>query len=156
MVGAGGRPPVTPPTPDHHWASGSATGSLAERTHERKDATSTGVRHPAGPFLSVPARPGHDPNAALEPSAGDRAFRALIGMERPSLFNNTIAVSVELAEPLLTATQVAELLAVPRSSVYEYARRPTNPLPSIGIGRHRRFYRSDIESWLAELRTAAT
>jgi hypothetical protein len=98
---------VTPPTPDQPWASGTATVSLAERTHERIDATATVVRHPAGPLLSVPARPGHGPNAALEPSAGDPAFRALIGMEHPSLFNDRIAVSVEHAEPLLTAAQVA-------------------------------------------------
>jgi excisionase family DNA binding protein len=61
-------------------------------------------------------------------------------------------VGVSLDEPLMTADHVAELLALPRSSVYEYARREDHPLPSIQIGRHRRFYRSDVESWLAELR----
>jgi excisionase family DNA binding protein len=50
--------------------------------------------------------------------------------------------------PLLTAGEVAELLAVPRASVYEYARRLGDPLPSIRVGRHRRFYRSDIAAWL--------
>jgi excisionase family DNA binding protein len=60
--------------------------------------------------------------------------------------------SVALAEPLLTAEQVAYLLAVPRSSVYEYSRRLNEPLPSIRVGRHRRFHRADIERWLAELR----
>lgn len=54
-----------------------------------------------------------------------------------------------LEEPLLTATDVARLLAVPRSSVYEYARRIRDPLPCLQIGRHRRFYRSAIERWLA-------
>ncbi|QEC47892.1 helix-turn-helix domain-containing protein [Baekduia soli] len=67
--------------------------------------------------------------------------------------DETIAVSVDLTEPLLTAAQVARLLSVPRSSVYEYARRLHNPLPSIGVGRHRRFYRSDVAGWLASLRT---
>jgi excisionase family DNA binding protein len=60
--------------------------------------------------------------------------------------------SVVLDEPLLTAEQIAELLAVPRSSVYEYARRLHDPLPSIGVGRHRRFHRSDVEAWLTDLR----
>ena len=60
---------------------------------------------------------------------------------------------VTLDEPLLTADQVAGLLAVPRSSVYEYARRADDRLPSIGVGRHRRFYRSDVESWLGTLRS---
>ena len=62
------------------------------------------------------------------------------------------ALPVSLSEPLLTAAQVAALLGVPRSSVYEYARRQHDPLPTIGIGRHRRFLRSDIERWLGEQR----
>ena len=60
---------------------------------------------------------------------------------------------VELAEPLLTADEVAALLAIPRSSVYEYTRRQHRRLPSIAVGRHRRFYRSDVASWLAEMRS---
>ncbi|UTI63364.1 helix-turn-helix domain-containing protein [Paraconexibacter antarcticus] len=64
-------------------------------------------------------------------------------------------VDVNLSEPLLTAEEVAGLLSVPRSSVYEYARRQHRPLPSIGIGRHRRFYRSDLEAWLTQQRDHA-
>lgn len=60
--------------------------------------------------------------------------------------------AVTLHEPLLTAEDVAALLAVPRSSVYEYARRLRDPLPSILVGRHRRFYRSDLEAWLSSQR----
>ena len=60
---------------------------------------------------------------------------------------------VSLDESLLTADQVAELLAVPRSSVYDYARRRHQPLPAITIGRHKRFARSEIEKWAARLRT---
>ena len=56
---------------------------------------------------------------------------------------------VDLHEPLLTADQVAELLGVPRSSIHEYARRLHGPLPSVSIGRHRRFLRADLERWLA-------
>ena len=56
-----------------------------------------------------------------------------------------------LDEPLLTADDVAALLAIPRSSVDEYARRSVAPLPAIRIGRHVRFLRSHIEDWLAEL-----
>ena len=59
---------------------------------------------------------------------------------------------VALDEPLLTAGQVAELLAIPRSTVYEYARRQHRPLPSIEVGRHRRFYRNDLATWLSEQR----
>ena len=60
---------------------------------------------------------------------------------------------VDLAQPLLTAGDIAELLGVPRSSIYDYARRKHDPLPSVGIGRHRRFVRRDVEAWLAEHRT---
>jgi hypothetical protein len=43
----------------------------------------------------------------------------------------TASTRVALDEPLLTADDVAELLSIPRSSVYEYTRRQHNPLPSI-------------------------
>ncbi len=53
-------------------------------------------------------------------------------------------------DQLLTSEQVAELLAMRRSTVEEYARRGL--LPSIKLGRHRRFIRDDIESALKALR----
>jgi excisionase family DNA binding protein len=59
------------------------------------------------------------------------------------------AHALKLDEPLLTAKDVAQLLAVPASSVYEYARRLHDPLPSVQIGRHRRFYRRGVEAWLS-------
>ena len=58
--------------------------------------------------------------------------------------------SLTLAEPLLTANQVARLLGIPRSSVYEYARRSHDPLPAVRVGRHVRFHRSMLERWLAD------
>ena len=57
-----------------------------------------------------------------------------------------------LSEPLLTATDVSLLLGIPRSSVHDYAKRPQDPLPSVQIGRHRRFYRSELERWLTQQR----
>lgn len=59
---------------------------------------------------------------------------------------------LRLDEPLLTAAQVADLVAVPTSSVYEYARRFRDPLPSIYIGRHRRFERTDLAERLTRQR----
>lgn len=44
---------------------------------------------------------------------------------------------------IMTAAEVAELLRMPRSTVEDYARRDV--LPSIKLGRHRRFVRADIE-----------
>jgi excisionase family DNA binding protein len=81
-----------------------------------------------------------------------RVRRATTGVLHHNALSEEIAVGVELDEPLLTADQVANLLAVPRSSVYEYARRLVRPLPSIEVGRHRRFYRSDVETWLTTMR----
>jgi excisionase family DNA binding protein len=54
-----------------------------------------------------------------------------------------------LAEPLLTAEDVSALLGIPRSSVYEYARRTHDPLPAIRVGRHVRFHRLALERWLS-------
>ncbi len=76
-------------------------------------------------------------------------------MESSSLASSEpLVVSEQLQEPLMTAAQVARLLAVPTSSVYEYARRCQHPLPSIVVGRHRRFLRSDVAAWVGELRAA--
>lgn len=51
---------------------------------------------------------------------------------------------------LMTAGQVAELLQMRRSTVEDYARRGL--LPSIKLGRHRRFVQSDVEAALEQLR----
>jgi excisionase family DNA binding protein len=51
--------------------------------------------------------------------------------------------------PLLTAAQVAELLGVPVTWVYEQARR--GRIPTVTLGRYRRFRREAIEAWVAAL-----
>lgn len=55
-----------------------------------------------------------------------------------------------LSEPLLTADDVAELLRVPRSTVYELTR--SRRLPHIKLGRRTLFVRSDLASWVASSR----
>jgi excisionase family DNA binding protein len=62
---------------------------------------------------------------------------------------------LSLVEPLLGAGDVARLLAVPRSSVFEYERRRHDALPSIRIGRHVRFDRAEVARWLADQRVDA-
>jgi excisionase family DNA binding protein len=54
----------------------------------------------------------------------------------------------------MTADQVAELLQLRRSTVEDYARRGL--LPSLKLGRHRRFVRSDVEASIARLRDETT
>ena len=60
-------------------------------------------------------------------------------------------MSDSLLSELMTSAQVAELLQMKRTTIEDYARRGL--LPSLKLGRHRRFVRSDVEAALAQLRT---
>jgi len=50
---------------------------------------------------------------------------------------------------LMTAAEVAELLGVPVSWVYEQSRR--GRIPTVTLGRYRRYRREAIEAWVEEL-----
>ena len=54
-------------------------------------------------------------------------------------------------ERLLTVEEVAEWLAVPVGTIYAWRYRSTGPA-SDKVGRHVRFRRDDVESWLEEQR----
>jgi excisionase family DNA binding protein len=56
--------------------------------------------------------------------------------------------TVPLHHRLLTAEEVAELLRLPVSTIYDLAR--TGRLPQLRIGRALRFSQSDLEAHLAE------
>jgi excisionase family DNA binding protein len=62
-------------------------------------------------------------------------------------------MSDSLLSELLTSRQVAELLQIKRTTIEDYARRGI--LPSLKLGRHRRFVRSDVEAALTLLRDAS-
>lgn len=49
----------------------------------------------------------------------------------------------------MTAADTAQILGLRTSTVEDYARRGV--LPSIKLGRHRRFLRSQVEQAIAEL-----
>lgn len=51
---------------------------------------------------------------------------------------------------LVTSAQLAERLHMKRSTIEDYARRAV--LPSVKLGRHRRFIVSDVEATLRRLR----
>lgn len=52
-------------------------------------------------------------------------------------------------EPLMTADEAAQLLRVPRSTLYELVR--SRGLPHVRIGdRGLRFSRSDLDNWISE------
>lgn len=48
--------------------------------------------------------------------------------------------------PLLTAADVAQLLGVPESWVYEQSR--AGRIPTVTLGRYRRYRREAIEAWV--------
>jgi excisionase family DNA binding protein len=50
---------------------------------------------------------------------------------------------------LLTADQVAELLGVPKSWVYDQSR--SGRIPTVTLGRYRRYRREAIEEWVREI-----
>jgi excisionase family DNA binding protein len=50
---------------------------------------------------------------------------------------------------LLTAEQVGKLLGVPTSWVYEQSRR--GRIPTVTLGRYRRYRAEAIDEWLSEL-----
>lgn len=54
----------------------------------------------------------------------------------------------EVGIELLTACEVAALLRVSRDRVYTLARRRL--LPSVHLGAHIRFEKSQLEQWIAE------
>jgi excisionase family DNA binding protein len=61
---------------------------------------------------------------------------------------------VTLHQPsLLSAPEVAELLGVPTSWVYEQSRR--GRIPTVSLGRYRRYRRDAIEAWIAEIEAPA-
>jgi excisionase family DNA binding protein len=55
-----------------------------------------------------------------------------------------------MSERLLTAGEVAELLAVPESWVREATRE--GRLPHLRLGRYRRYERAAIDTWLTDQR----
>jgi excisionase family DNA binding protein len=55
-----------------------------------------------------------------------------------------------VSTPLLDASDVATMLNVKRSTVFELSRRQEDPIPSVKVGRSKRFIRSHVEEWVAQ------
>jgi excisionase family DNA binding protein len=53
-----------------------------------------------------------------------------------------------MSDRLLTAEQVADKLGVPKSWVYEQSRR--GAIPTVTLGRYRRFRLEAIEEWITK------
>jgi excisionase family DNA binding protein len=56
---------------------------------------------------------------------------------------------VGMSGSLLTADQVARMLGVPKTWVYEQSRKKR--IPTVTLGRYRRYRPETIERWVAEL-----
>jgi excisionase family DNA binding protein len=70
-------------------------------------------------------------------------------LERPAQDEHSDDVGRSLLDELMTSSQVAALLQMRLSTVESYARRGL--LPSVKVGRHRRFVRSQVEQALTAL-----
>jgi excisionase family DNA binding protein len=71
-------------------------------------------------------------------------------LERPTGQNgDPDDVGRSLLDELMTPSQIAALLQMRLSTIESYARRGL--LPSVKVGRHRRFIRSEVERALAVL-----
>lgn len=58
-----------------------------------------------------------------------------------------------MSESLLTAPDVAKLLGVPTSWVYDQSRR--GRIPTVTLGRYRRYRREAIDAWLRQIENDA-
>jgi excisionase family DNA binding protein len=56
---------------------------------------------------------------------------------------------VDMNGSLLNAEQVAERLGVPKTWVYEQSRK--GQIPTVTLGRYRRYREETIEKWVTEL-----
>ena len=54
-----------------------------------------------------------------------------------------------MTSSLLTAAEIAELLGVPTSWVYQQSR--AGRIPTVRLGRYRRYRREAIEEWVARI-----
>jgi excisionase family DNA binding protein len=64
----------------------------------------------------------------------------------------TLKQDQEFGEDLLTVSEIAAMLKVPVSWVYERTRRSgTGQIPHLKLGKYLRFRRSAVEKWLKQL-----
>lgn len=103
------------------------------RCRSQRDSPTTGIRRSMSSLPDrPPARPAHSNAGGTNGGASRR-----IASGR-----------------LMTARQVAELLDVPQSWVYEQSR--AGRIPTVTLGRYRRYRREAIEAWLIGLERAAS
>lgn len=78
-------------------------------------------------------------------------LRAIDGKFRPGRGSFRLGPNGEDGN-LLTVRQVASMLNIPAQTIYTWRYEGIGP-PGFKVGRHLRFRREDIETWLAERRS---
>ncbi len=61
-------------------------------------------------------------------------------------------VSTVSEKEIMSVDDLAELLQVPKGTLYNWTSRGEGP-PSIKVGRHRRYIKSEVLEWLKTQRT---
>lgn len=112
-----------------------------------------GVNPPAASATEAsPVRSRSKNTQLVDRRSGDRRSGRSLGqirhLERRQAEVHEGQVSNVLHEPLLNADEAAELLHVPRSTVYELVR--SRRLPHVRLGRSLRFTREQLARWVDE------
>src|SRR5438477_8617955 len=82
-----------------------------------------------------------------------RQFRARSAELPPALYTRTQRVEEIFNDDLLTVTEVAQLLKVPVSWVYERTRRRGfDRIPHFKLGKYLRFSEREVADWLQKVR----
>ena len=83
------------------------------------------------------------------PGHGERLERSLGVLLGPRDADDRAQRRPLAGHPLMRAEQVGELLGVPKSWVWEQSRK--GRIPTVRLGRYRRYRREAIERWIEEL-----
>jgi excisionase family DNA binding protein len=67
--------------------------------------------------------------------------------ENPTTAERNVIMSGSVVEPLMTLSDLSAMLGVPVSTLYGWRHRGEGP-PGYRIGRHVRYRRSEVESWI--------
>ena len=60
----------------------------------------------------------------------------------------------EKIEHLLTVDELCSFLGIPKKSIYKWTSDRHSGIPYYKIGRHLRFRKSDVDSWLIKYRSS--
>ncbi len=77
-------------------------------------------------------------------------FRALVREEVQAATEQNNGHGEQQPPTLLTVKELAKVLKVKESRVYDFPRKGDNPIPHVRVGRYPRFELSKVLTWLKE------